>query len=442
MFDALLTIDELETGTRALASDPRVTVTPLGLSRAGRLIEMVSIGAGSFGDRGRDALIVGVPHANEPAGAVTIERMIALLLDDRADRCDCRWHFIKAIDPDGLALNGGWLKQPRTIVNYLHHFFRPALERQPETTFPLDIPDAQFDASTPENISWQKAFALTRPSLHASLHHCDYGGAFFSLSRALPEAIAGLEQALDHSGFGVHELDGDVMTADHWAPAISPYPSVAELMARARNAGASWAWPWTMGDMSPGFGETRYGTFTLIAEAPLWTSTALRDPASSGVSGREQRLLLAAVAARVSELAGRYCAAFTGTALPPDGQECLHALADSLRLMPPAHTGQAAAQPGDKVMLSRHRFEMLHTRHVLFTLRSCGLLLSLAKLVLAANPGHAIACSAADEAGQLLEQELAALETHSTLTPVPLEVFTAFQMQSIFVCAQALNAAR
>jgi hypothetical protein len=160
------------------AADPRVRITPLGVSRLGRPIEMISLGEGD-----RDALIVGVPHPNEPAGAVTVERLIALLLHSERERRGYRWHFIKAIDPEGLRLNGGWLKKPRSPGNYLENFFRPALLRQPETTFPLDLPECRFSASTPENEAWQRALELTRPVLHASLHHCEFGGVFYTLSQ-------------------------------------------------------------------------------------------------------------------------------------------------------------------------------------------------------------------------------------------------------------------
>ncbi len=277
MIGDLLTIGELEAGTARLAHDPRVEITPVGVSRLGRRIDMISIGDGE-----RDALIVGVPHSNEPFGAVTVERMIELLLADQSARRGYRWHFIKAIDPDGLALNEGWLTGPRTITRYLENFFRPALHRQPDTTFPLDIPEARFDRCMPENEAWQRAFALTRPALHASLHHCDFGGAFHSLSRDLPAALPGLEASLRESGVGVNDLDGGIFAAERWASGITRYPAVPELIAKAKAVGAAWAYPWLVGEMSPGFGEAEYGTFTIVPEAPLWNAETLHSEATVG----------------------------------------------------------------------------------------------------------------------------------------------------------------
>lgn len=430
MFDELLTLEELEAGTRRIAADPRVQVTPLGVSRLGRPIEMISLGEGD-----RDTLIVGVPHPNEPAGAVTVERLIALLLHSERERRGYRWHFIKAIDPEGLRLNGGWLKKPRCLGNYLENFFRPALSRQPETTFPLELPDCRFSACTPENEAWQRAFELTRPELHATLHHCDFGGAFYSLSRALPAALSGLEGAVKAAGLTVNEMD-DELTGERWTPAVTRYATVLETTARARELGASWAFPWTLGDMSPGYGEAHYGTLSLLAEVPLWHSEALDDCSSSGISRRDQEHELHAMTDAADQLARRHVPQFCESELTADARECWWALEERLR-MKPAH-GPVA---GDDRILSRNEFELLHTQHALLVLRTYGLLISLASQVLLARPHDAAAQAARQEALTALRREVARLEGRTSLTPVPIRVMSGLQMAAIFACADALRVA-
>jgi hypothetical protein len=433
MHDELLTIEELDARTRALAVDRRVTVTPLGVSRLGRSIDMVSLGDGPH-----QALVVGVPHPNEPIGAVTVERMIALLLDNEDECRGYRWNFIKAIDPEGLKLNGGWLKKPRTIVNYLHDFFRPALHRQPETTFPLSIPECHFDASMPENLAWQRAFALTRPRLHASLHHLDFGGCFYSFSRALPAAIGPLEGLITESGLGVHDVHDGVMAAERWTSAIDRYPAVPELIANARAAGAKWADPWTVGEMSPGYGETHYGSFTLIAEVPLWDAPSLHDTSPSGITEAEQEARLRSMSAAASEAALRHVEGFAGLAIGPDAQECLSALHEGLKMIPAAGPAPEVTAAAARRVLSRREFELHHTRPALFVLRTYGLLHRLASLVLLEEPGHPQATRALEETQAALRRETALLEGHTTFAPVPVEATSRLQMQAIFACAAAL----
>lgn len=432
MRDELLTIEELEASTRRIATDPRVRITPVGVSRSGRPIEMISLGEGD-----RDALIVGVPHANEPAGAVTVERLITLLLHSEREQRGYRWHFIKSIDPEGLRLNGGWLKKTRTLGNYLENFFRPALSRQPETTFPLQLPGYRFSASTPENEAWQCAFALTRPALHATLHHCDFGGAFYSLSRALPAALSGLEAAIKAAGLTFQEAD-DCLTADRWTPAVTRYASVPETIARAKESGETWAFPWTLGDMSPGYGEAHYGALSLLAEVPLWHSEGLEDFSSSGISRSEQQRELREMMVAASDLASRHVPQYREFDLAPDARECWWALEATSRMVPAQTTAQAAE--GDRI-LSRHEFELMHTQNALFILRTHGLLLSLANQVLLARPQDAVARATRQETRTELYREIARLEARSTLAPVPVRVMSGLQMAAIFVCADALRSA-
>lgn len=432
MRDELLTIEELDAGTRRLAADPRVRITPVGVSRLGRPIEMISLGEGD-----RDALIVGVPHANEPAGAVTVERLIKLLLHSEREQRGYRWHFIKSIDPEGLRLNGGWLKKARTLGNYLENFFRPALSRQPETTFPLQLPGYRFSASTPENEAWQCAFALTRPALHASLHHCDFGGAFYSLSRALPAALSGLEAAIKAAGLTIQEVD-DCLTAERWTPAVTRYASAPETISRAKESGETWAFPWTLGEMSPGYGEAHYGALSLLAEVPLWHSDGLEDFSTSGISCSEQQRELHEMIVAASNLASRHVPRYRESDLAPDARECWWALEASSRMVPAQTTAQGAE--GDRI-LSRHEFELMHTQNALFILRTHGLLLSLANQVLLARPQDAVARATRQETLTELCRELAKLEARSTLAPVPVRVMSGLQMAAIFVCADALRSA-
>ncbi len=432
MGDELLTIEELEASTRRIATDPRVRITPVGVSRLGRPIEMISLGDGD-----RDALIVGVPHANEPAGAVTVERLITLLLHSERERRGYRWHFIKSIDPEGLRLNGGWLKKPRTLGHYLENFFRPALSRQPETTFPLQLPGYRFSASTPENEAWQRAFELTRPALHATLHHCDFGGVFYSLSRALPAALSGLEAAIKAAGLTIQEAD-DCLTGESWTPAVTRYASVPETMARAKESGETWAFPWTLGDMSPGYGETHYGALSLLAEVPLWHSEGLEDFSSSGISRSEQQRELREMMVAARDLASRHFSQYHEFELTPDARECwwaLEAISTTLPTQIPAPDLE-----GDRI-LSRHEFELMHTQNALFILRTHGLLLSLANQVLLARPQDAVAWATRQETRTELYREIAKLEARSTLAPIPVRVMSGLQMAAIFVCADALRSA-
>ncbi|MBU6271315.1 MAG: hypothetical protein KGQ67_08440 [Betaproteobacteria bacterium] len=65
-----------------------------------------------------------------------------------------RWHVIPSIDPDGLALNDGWLATPGDFRAYARGFFRPAFADQAEYSFPLQAGAYRFERVAPETRAW------------------------------------------------------------------------------------------------------------------------------------------------------------------------------------------------------------------------------------------------------------------------------------------------
>lgn len=115
------------------------------------------------------------------------------------------------------------------------------------------------------------------------------------------------------------------------------------------------------------------------------------------------------------------------------------ALEERLRVMP---VQGPPTESGDDRILSRHEFELMHTQHALLVLRTYGLLLSLANQVLLARPQDAAAQTTRQESLTVLHRALTRLEARSRLVPVPIRVMSGLQMAAIFVCADALGAAR
>ena len=242
-------------------------VEHLGYSANGKPIEMISIGSGE-----RSALIVGAPHPNEPIGCLTVVEFIRRLARDRQfrERAGYRWHFIPAIDPDGLDLNAGWLRGQATIENYMRHFFRPAFALQPEYAFPLDMPGYRFDAATPENLCWQRALEIPRPDFLSSLHGSDTGGAFYILSENRPELARRLSGQTARFGIALNPLGEPDATTESFAPGVFSAFEVEPFLADAMRAGRDPAQIWGAGRSSTEFAARTYGSFCMICEVPLW----------------------------------------------------------------------------------------------------------------------------------------------------------------------------
>lgn len=435
-FQELFTIEELDARTDALRADSRVTIQDVGRSRCGRPINMISIGEGD-----RDALVVGVPHANEPIGAATVERMISELLSGVANPRGYRWHFIKAIDPEGLRLNEPWLKRPRRVLNYLEHYFRSALDLQPEMTFPLDVPGASFHRSTPENLAWQAAFEATRPALHASLHHCDVGGAFCAASRPIPDLFGQLDSIIEKSGLTNNEYADGMIISYRLSRSVSLYPAVPEILRRAEKTGANWASPWSWGEMSPGYGEREFGTFTIITEVPLWDVSAIANGGFSRWTVADHVKDMDRLVSTASATIERHTPALAELAANEDDREYAHALEDIIRINELTHTKRArdSSQLNSNIRMSRREFVQNHIQFALFALRGYGLLIGLARRILELDQESELARVALEEAHSRLCHELDLISADALFTPIPLARSTSVQIEAIFACADSLG---
>jgi murein tripeptide amidase MpaA len=136
--DRYLTVAEVSAAARRLVTryPGAGRLRRVGTSRAGRPLEMLSVGHGPA-----HVLVVARPHPDEPVGAVT-----ALALAERVARGDGRtpatdparvtWDVVLCLDPDGAALSDG-LKEATAgpapaLERYFRTAFRPVAAEQPE----------------------------------------------------------------------------------------------------------------------------------------------------------------------------------------------------------------------------------------------------------------------------------------------------------------------
>jgi hypothetical protein len=107
------TVDELNASTFQLVQEfPQLVRTRvLGETRQGSPVELISVGDGP-----RQAFVFGAPDPDGPVGCLMIEFLSRRLCADRRLRQELgyTWHFIKAIEADGMRRNEGWFSGPFT----------------------------------------------------------------------------------------------------------------------------------------------------------------------------------------------------------------------------------------------------------------------------------------------------------------------------------------
>ncbi len=239
----------------------------VGTSRAGRPLEMLSVGHGPH-----HVLVVARPHPDEPVGAAT-----ALALAERVVRGDGRtaatdptrvtWDIVLCLDPDGAALSEG-IEQATagpapSVEHYFRSAFRPVAAEQPEWApiVPRHLPESQalFDL-----------IDTCRPVLQCSLHGIEAGGTFVQLTDALPDLAAPFHTAAADLSVPVQHGTFDALHWENPAPGVHVLPPpehTARLAAGSENIGRStWCAP------------QRYGGVTAIVEVPMWASALADDP--------------------------------------------------------------------------------------------------------------------------------------------------------------------
>lgn len=423
------TLAEMEGHNRELQrrAPDRVEIRPLGTSAQGRPIDLVSIGEGP-----RSALLVGTPHPNEPIGCAAITSLMDRLIDDPAFEKGkgYRWHFIKSIDPDGVALNEGWFKGALSYDDYLRDFFRPAFIRQPDYTFPFESDGYSFSASTPENLCWRAAFEVARPDLNVSLHNAEVGGVFFILTAGLAGVADKLASEVAVSGLQINEV-GEALY-----PTITPgvflNDGIAEITTRLAGSG----FVWEAGSSSADYAFQRYGTETLICEVPMW-----RDPRDSDL--RPSGLTLADFAESTSgerracgELLQRAEPLLSNMATTADEQALYAAVADHRM------TGFSDVADAYRAELAVREIGAAEVIYRCANVRAVSMVKRLAESVRAREASEA-AQKLYRETSDLLEKLLVAWPATSNFQPLPVSLAAAVQVRSILTaakfCAQEVN---
>lgn len=279
------TVDELHEQIEALrATRPElVTVERIGTSRLGEPIRLYHVGSGR-----RSALIVGGVHPNEPIGSLTILHLVAQLLTDESfrEQLDTSWHIIPCADPDGMRLNEGWFADPSDRERYARGFFRPAPDEQVEWTFPFDYKSAYFDAMMPETRALAGAIDATRPDLYVPLHNSEGGGAYFYLSRPVPQLYPLLHEVTASCGVPLHAGEAEGAHFTVLDQAIYEMGTLEDAYDWTEEQGFDPYPPGSAGDASTSY-AARYGTLSLIAELPQFSDPAADDIALTDTRYRD-----------------------------------------------------------------------------------------------------------------------------------------------------------
>ncbi|WP_372663542.1 M14 family zinc carboxypeptidase [Cohnella sp.] len=286
-YGAFLTVEEMDESSRKLADQyPNVVVLfEAGVSRQGHPILGLKIGNGPL-----NALCFACPHPNEPIGAMTMEFFSRELAENKAlrDELGFTWYIIKCIDPDGVRLNEGWFKGPYSIYNYMKHYYRPIGYEQVEWTFPIDYKELHFHDSLPETKALMNIMDETSPAFMYSLHNAGFGGAYWYISKDMPELYDALHRSASRQEVALNLGEPEAPYLTEFAPAVFQTMSARqEYDYTEQNTGrppAAYSCGTSSGDYAS---SVNPDCVTLLTELPYFFDARVQDLSEADITRRE-----------------------------------------------------------------------------------------------------------------------------------------------------------
>jgi hypothetical protein len=279
-------LSRLEASTDQLAAaHPEIEVWSPGASRAGRPIRCLEIPGGPL-----QALLVGLPHPEEPVGALALEYLLPLLADGLATELGFNFSVIKAGDPDAMLLNEAWFDEPYDLTGFLLRAYRPPLRDQFEWTFPVTYKRYTFTQPLPEAAAVMEVIGRRPLDFYVPLHNSNFSGAYFYLSEEDAELQQQLTAVMGAAGLPPHCGEPEMPYLTTLAPGIFRAFTLADDYEFYEAYGADPAVALTSGTSSDAYAEAVWDCFTLVAEVPCFTSPKIADTGPAGVTRREAKL--------------------------------------------------------------------------------------------------------------------------------------------------------
>ena len=431
---AFPTVDEITAFSTRLAQEhpDRVTVREVGRSRAGAPLQLLTVRAARSRHR---VLVIGMPHPNEPIGMATImelsERLVADL--DALDATEADWHFVPCADPDGTRLNEGWFRGPFTREHYARNYFRPGPEAQVEWTFPFHTDGFDVDAPLPETRALMAVIDEVRPTVLASLHNAEMGGAYFYATADAEPLYAQLTDLCAQQGIPLHLGEPEFPLSEVYAPAVYSVPTAQQMYELAAALGIDPSLI-VSGASSLDYARQYTDPVGVVVEVPYWTDPRA-DDATDDPHGRGRREVvlteLDRQAASIAKIQALYDAA-----APLAPSPIADALESFLALEAGGDTEERRTQIETDPDYARTATvaEVFSTtdEHTSWRLRLLGML---RRALPAAAP-------VAEDVDELLEQWSAEAATESRAEAIPIDKLVAVQAGAILAVVAHAGAVR
>ena len=272
-YTRFLKVSEIDNLINLITELPDVKYEKIGVTVDNEPLGMLDIGKSD-----KTALIIGVPHSDEPLGSLVISFFARWLATNPEANCfGWRWLFIPILERRGMRLNEGWFNIPESLAEMAKSSFREPTEDQYEWTFPIEYEDFKWTQSRPETIAIKEVLEKEKPDLLCNLHHSGFTNGYYYLSKDFPEVYPELRKFVDTLRIPLSDISPDVPFGKMFSPGFYQMYGLKDYLEYYKKKDPLVLPALRRGACSDEWYQKNIGGFSFNCEVPMYLSHKLKD---------------------------------------------------------------------------------------------------------------------------------------------------------------------
>jgi hypothetical protein len=272
-YTRFLTVEEIDQLMDHSTNSHYIQKKRIGHTITNEPLYMLDIGKGD-----KTAIIIGVPHSDEPLGSLVITFFAQwLAAHPEINTFNWRWLLIPILERRGMKLNEGWFNIPGSLAAQAKSNFREPTEDQYEWTFPIKYDDYEWTKSRPETLAIRDILLKEQPQLLCGLHHSGFTDGYYYFSEELPQAYEPLRKLAKNLHIPLSTSSPDVPFGKMFSPGFYQMYGLKDYLDYYQKKDPQLLPALRRGACSDEWYQNEIGGFSFNCEVPMYLSTKMQD---------------------------------------------------------------------------------------------------------------------------------------------------------------------